>query len=109
MYIPLYLLFKLFQFLSLPSQTFFIFNFTTHQNFLAGDWLCSVLHMRIQRLQGVLVPAHFLEQAENGQLTVPRHILNYVHKWDKPDTLQQLPQIYLGDGFSLQILIFFIL
>lgn len=66
MYISLYLLLNLFQSLSLPSQTFFIFNFTTHQNFLAGDWLCSVLHVRMQRLQGVLVPGHFLEQAENG-------------------------------------------
>lgn len=39
MYVSLYLLFKLFQSLSFPSQTFFNFYFITLQNLLAGDWL----------------------------------------------------------------------
>lgn len=34
----------------------------------------------MQKVQDVWVPAHFLEQAENGQLAVPKYILNYVNE-----------------------------
>lgn len=45
MYISLYLLLKLFQSLSLPSHIFFIFNFTTLQNLLEGDWLSAQFYV----------------------------------------------------------------
>lgn len=34
----------------------------------------------MQKDLDVLVPAHFLEQVENGQLAVPRYILNYINE-----------------------------
>lgn len=75
MYISLYLLLKLFQSSSLPSQTFFIFYFTTLQNLLAGDWLYAQFYMW--------------------------EILNYMNETNLIHSNSY--HKYLSDGFGLQI------